>query len=165
MQSGLQARQQQFGELAYRRNEPLNVLSALRTGSQVTAPSYVNSSQQATTAGADLLGAAGMQYNAQMGDFNAQQAAQQNFNQGLMGLGGAGIMAFSDIRMKENIKQIHWLPNGLPVYEFEYKPEFKEIAGHGVHIGVMAQEVEMVKPEAVITNADGYKMVNYGLLT
>jgi hypothetical protein len=29
----------------------------------------------------------------------------------------------------------------------------------------MAQEVEMVKPEAVITNANGYKMVNYGLLT
>jgi hypothetical protein len=164
LQSGLQARQQQFGELAYRRNEPLNVLSALRTGSQVTAPSYVNSSQQATTAGADLLGAAGMQYNAQMGDFNAKQAAQQNFNQGLMGLGGAGIMAFSDIRMKENIKQIHWLPNGLPVYTYEYKPEFKDIAGHGVHIGVMAQEVEMIKPEAVITNANGYKMVNYGLL-
>ena len=165
LQAGLQARQQQLGELAYRRNEPLNVLSALRTGSQVTAPSYVNSSQQATTAGADLLGAAGMQYNAQMGDFNAQQAAQQNFNQGLMGLGGAGIMAFSDIRMKEKIKQIHWLPNGLPVYTYEYKPEFKDIAGHGVHIGVMAQEVEMVKPEAVITNANGYKMVNYGLLS
>jgi hypothetical protein len=67
--------------------------------------------------------------------------------------------------MKENIKQIHWLPNGLPVYEYEYKPEFKDIAGHGVHIGVMAQEVEMVKPEAVITNANGYKMVNYGLLS
>jgi hypothetical protein len=165
LQAGLQARQQQLGELAYRRNEPLNVLSALRTGSQVTAPSYVNSSQQATTAGPDLLGAAGMQYNAQMGDFNAQQAAQANFNQGLMGLGGAGIMKYSDIRMKENIKQIHWLPNGLPVYEYEYKPEFKDIAGHGVHIGVMAQQVEMVKPEAVITNANGYKMVNYGLLS
>jgi len=164
LQAGLQARQQGFNELAYRRNEPLNVLSALRTGSQVTAPSYVNSSQQATTAGPDLLGAAGMQYNAAMGDFNQKQAAQQNFNQGLMGLGGAGVMAFSDIRMKENIKQIHWLPNGLPVYEYEYKPEFKDIAGHGVHIGVMAQEVEMVKPEAVITNANGYKMVNYGLL-
>jgi hypothetical protein len=165
LQAGLQARQQQLGELAYRRNEPLNVLSALRTGSQVTAPTYVNSSQQATTAGPDLLGAAGMQYNAQMGDFNAQQAAQANFNQGLMGLGGAGIMKYSDIRMKENIKQVHWLPNGLPVYEYEYKPEFKDIAGHGKHIGVMAQEVEQVMPEAVITNSNGYKMVNYGLLT
>jgi hypothetical protein len=160
-----QARQQGLQEQAYLRNEPLNTLSAVRTGAQVQGPQFVNSFNQATTQGADLLGAAGMQYNAQMGDFNARQAAQQNFNQGLMGLGGAGIMAFSDIRMKENIKQIHWLPNGLPVYTYEYKPEFKDIAGHGVHIGVMAQEVEMVKPEAVITNADGYKMVNYGLLT
>jgi len=105
-----------------------------------------------------------MGYNAQMGDFNQKQAAQQNFNQGLMGLGGAGIMAFSDIRMKENIKQINWLPNGLPVYQFEYKSEFKDIAGHGQFVGVMAQDVEMVRPEAVLTNSNGYKMVNYGVL-
>jgi hypothetical protein len=160
-----QARQQGLQEQAYLRNEPLNTLSAVRTGSQVQGPQFVNSFNQATTQGADLLGAAGMQYNAQMGDFNQKQAAQQNFNQGLMGLGGAGIMAFSDIRMKENIKQIHWLPNGLPVYEFEYKPEFKDIAGYGKFVGVMAQEAELVQPEAVITNANGYKMVNYGLLT
>ena len=159
-----QAQQQAYNQALTQYNMPLNTLSALRTGAQVQNPSFVNSAQQATTSGADLLGAAGMQYNAQMGDFNAKQAAQQNFNQGLMGLGGAGIMAFSDIRMKENIKQIHWMPNGLPVYEYEYKPEFKDIAGHGKHIGVMAQEVELVQPEAVITNANGYKMVNYGVL-
>jgi hypothetical protein len=162
---GQQARQQALTEQAYLRNEPLNTLSAVRTGSQVTGPQFVNSFNQATTAGPDLLGAAGMQYNAQMGDFNAQQAAQANFNQGLMSLGGAGI-ARSDIRTKENIEHIGWLPNGLPVYTYDYKPEFRDdpFAGHGKHIGVMAQEVELVKPEAIITDADGYKMVNYGLL-
>jgi hypothetical protein len=160
---GSQANQQAFNQEMTKYNMPLNTLSALRSGSQVQNPSFVNSAQQATTSGADILGAAQMGYNAQMGDFNQKQAAQQNFNQGLMGLAGAGIMA-SDIRMKENIKQIHWLPNGLPVYEFEYKPEFKDIAGHGKFVGVMAQEVELVQPEAVITNADGYKMVNYGAL-
>jgi hypothetical protein len=159
-----QAQQQAYNQAMTQYNMPLNTLSALRTGAQVQNPSFVNSAQQATTSGADILGAAQMGYNAQMGDFNQKQAAQQNFNQGLMGLGGAGIMAFSDIRMKENIKQIHWLPNGLPVYEFEYKPEYKDIAGHGKFVGVMAQEVELVQPEAVITNADGYKMVNYGAL-
>jgi hypothetical protein len=160
---GSQANQQAFNQEMTKYNMPLNTLSALRSGSQVQNPSFVNSAAQANTSGADILGAAQMGYNAQMGDFNAKQAAQQNFNQGLMGLAGAGIMA-SDIRMKENIKQIHWLPNGLPVYEFEYKPEFKDIAGHGKFVGVMAQEVELVQPEAVITNADGYKMVNYGAL-
>jgi hypothetical protein len=163
---GQQARQSALQEQAYLRNEPLNTLSAVRTGSQVTGPQFVNSAQQATTAGPDLLGAAGMQYNAQMGDFNAKQAAQQNFNQGLMGLGGAGIMKYSDIRTKENIKQIHWLPNGLPIYEYEYKPEFKDhpLAGHGKFVGVMAQEVEQMYPQAVTTLDNGYKAVNYGLL-
>jgi hypothetical protein len=161
---GSQANQQAFNQALTKYNMPLNTLSALRSGSQVQNPSFVNAPQQATTSGADILGASQMGYNAQLGNFNQQQAAQAGFNQGLMGLGGAGIMAFSDIRMKENIKQIHWLPNGLPVYEYEYKPEFKDIAGHGKFVGVMAQEVEMVQPEAVITNADGYKMVNYGVL-
>jgi len=160
---GLQARQQQLGELAYRRNEPLNVLSALRTGSQVTAPTYVNSAQQATTAGPDLLGAAGMQYNAQMGDFNAKQAAQANLNQGLFSLGSS---AMSDVRLKENIKAIGVMDNGLTLYSFEYKDEVKShpLAGDGIHVGVMAQEVEQVFPYAVKTLDDGYKVVDYGLL-
>jgi len=163
---GQQARQQALTEQAYLRNEPLNTLSAVRTGSQVTGPQFVNSAQQATTAGPDLLGAAGMQYNAQMGDFNAQQAAQQNFNQGLMGLGSAGIAKYSDIRTKENIKHIAWLPNGLPVYTYEYKNEFKDhpLAGHGTHTGVMAHEVEAMYPNAVITLDNGYKAVDYGQL-
>jgi hypothetical protein len=163
---GQQANQQAYNQALTNYNLPLNTLSALRTGAQVQNPSFVNSAQQATTGGADLLGASQMGYNAQMGNFNAQQAAQQGMNSGLMSLGGtlgaAAIM--SDIRTKEHIKAIGWLPNGLPVYEYEYKPEWKNEAGHGKFIGVMAQEVEMVKPEAVFTRPDGYKMVNYGVL-
>ena len=163
---GQQANQQAFGQELTKYNIPLNTLSALRSGAQVQNPTFVNAPQQATTSGADVLGATQMGYNAQMGNFNAQQAAQQGFNSGLMGLGGtlgaAAIM--SDIRTKENIKAIGWLPNGLPVYEYEYKPEWKAEAGHGRFIGVMAQEVELVQPEAVITRPDGFKMVNYGAL-
>jgi hypothetical protein len=162
---GQQANQQAFNQELTKYNLPLNTLSALRTGAQVQNPSFVNSAQQATTSGPDILGASQMGYNAQMGDFNQKQAAQQNFNQGLMGLGAAGIMA-SDIRMKENIKQIHWMPNGLPVYEYKYKSEFKDhpLAGHGKFVGVMAQEAEQMYPQAVTTLDNGYKAVNYGLL-
>jgi hypothetical protein len=163
---GQQANQQAYNQALTNYNLPLNTLSALRTGAQVQNPTFVNSAQQATTSGPDLLGAAQMGYNAQMGDFNAKQAAQQSMNSGLMGLGGtlgaAAIM--SDIRTKEHIKQVGFLPNGLSVYEYEYKPEWKDEAGHGKFIGVMAQEVELVQPEAVITRFDGYKMVNYGVL-
>jgi hypothetical protein len=163
---GNQAQQQQYNQALTQYNMPLNTLSALRTGAQVQNPTFQNAPQQATTAGADLLGAASQQYNAAMGGFNAQQAAQANLNSGLMGLGGTlGAAALmSDIRTKENITQVYWLPNGLPVYTYEYKPEYKDEAGHGVHIGVMAQEVEMVQPEAVITRADGIKLVDYGVL-
>jgi hypothetical protein len=131
----------------------------------VQGPQFVNSAQQATTAGPDILGASQMGYNAQMGDFNARQAAQANFNQGLMGLAGAGIMR-SDIRTKENIKPVGVMPNGLTLYSFEYKDEFKQdkYAGDGIHVGVMAQEVEQVFPYAVKTLDDGYKVVDYGLL-
>lgn len=165
-QFGNQAQQQAYNQALTNYNLPLNTLSALRTGAQVQNPTFQNAPQQATTAGADLLGAANAGYNAQMGGFNAAQAAQGNLNSGLMGLGGtlgaAAIM--SDIRTKENIKAIGWLPNGLPVYEYEYKPEYKSEAGYGKHIGVMAQEVEQVMPEAVITRADGIKLVDYGVL-
>lgn len=163
---GLQARQRGFEELAYQRNEPINTLNAVRSGAQVTGPQFVNSAQQATTAGPDLLSAAQMGYNAQMGDFNAKQAAQSNLNQGLMGLAGAGIMKYSDPRTKENIKPIGVMDNGLTLYSFEYKDEFKnrDYAGHGVHVGVMADEVEQIFPYAVRTLDDGYKVVDYGLI-
>ena len=161
---GQQARQSALQEQAYLRNEPLNTLSAVRTGAQVQGPTFVNPAQQANTAGADILGATQMGYNANLGATNAQNAANSAMTQGLFSLGGAALM--SDIRTKENIKHIAWLPNGLPVYTYEYKDEFKDhpLAGHGTHTGVMAQEVEAMYPNAVITLANGYKAVDYGQL-
>jgi len=163
---GQQARQSALQEQAYLRNEPINTLSAVRTGAQVTGPQFVNSAQQATTAGPDLLGASQMGYNAQMGAYNAQQAQNANMMGGLMGLAGAGIMKYSDMRLKEKIKPIGVMDNGLTLYSFEYKDEVKShpLAGDGVHVGVMAQEVEQVFPYAVKTLDDGYKVVDYGLL-
>ena len=160
---GQQARQSALQEQAYLRNEPLNTLSAVRTGAQVQGPQFVNSYNQATTAGPDILGAAQMGYNAQMGDFNAKQAAQANLNQGLFSLGSS---AMSDIRLKENIRPVGVMPNGLTLYSFEYVDKVKShpLAGEGIHVGVMAQEVEQVFPYAVKTLHDGYKVVDYGLL-
>jgi len=161
---GQQARGQALQEQAYLRNEPLNTLNAVRTGSQVQGPSFVNPAMQANTAGPDILGATQMGYNAQLAASNAQNAANNAMTQGLFSLGGAALM--SDIRTKENIKAIGWLPNGLPVYTYEYKDEFKDhpLAGHGTHTGVMAHEVEAMYPNAVITLDNGYKAVDYGKL-
>jgi hypothetical protein len=102
---GQQARQQGLQEQAYLRNEPLNTLNAVRTGSQVQGPTFVNSANQANTAGADILGATQMGYNAQMGAANAKNAANNAMTQGLFSLGSAALM--SDIRTKENLSLIH----------------------------------------------------------
>jgi hypothetical protein len=162
--TGLQANQQAYNQAMTNYNMPLNTLSALRSGSQVQNPTFVNSVQQATTAGPDLLGAAQMGYNANLAGTNAQNAANNSMTSGLFSLGGAALM--SDIRTKENIEIIGVAENGLTVYKYEYKPEFKdhELAGSGVHYGYMAQEVEQVYPYAVRTLNDGYKVVDYGLL-
>lgn len=94
-QTGLQANQQGFQQLGYMRNEPINTLNAVRTGSQVSSPNFVNNiAQQATTQGADLLGAAQMQNNAAQAASNASNASSSSLTSGLMGLGGAAMMAF-----------------------------------------------------------------------
>jgi hypothetical protein len=70
----------------------------------------------------------------------------------------------SDIRAKENIELVGKTPAGLNIYEFDYKPEFKDASGHGRFRGVMAQEVEQIIPEAVAVDTDGYLMVDYSLV-
>jgi hypothetical protein len=88
---GSRMRQQQFGEQAYMRNEPINTLNAVRSGSQVTGPSgyFVNAPQQATTSGADYLSAAGMTGNAAIAQANAENAQRNAMIQGLFSIGSS----------------------------------------------------------------------------
>lgn len=161
--TGLNANQQAFQQAAYNQMQPINVINALRTGSQVQNPSFANTPMQANVAGPDLLGAANASYQNQLAAYNAQQAARSGFMGGLMSLGGSlGAAAISDIRLKKNIKKIGKLRKGINIYSFEYI-KHKDLP-KGEHIGVMAQEVEKVIPEAVITMADGYKAVDYALI-
>ena len=61
---------------------------------------------------------------------------------------------FSDIRLKKNIQRIGTRSDGLGVYEFEYT------WGGGRQIGLMAQEVLGIYPDAV-GQSDGYLTVDY----
>jgi hypothetical protein len=80
---------------------------------------------------------------------------------------GLDSLSGSDIRIKENIEKIGELPNGLGLYEFEYRPEFKDhpLCGRGRFRGVMAHEVAQHTPEAVVPMGNGYNAVNYGLIS
>jgi hypothetical protein len=159
-QLGNQAQQQGFQQAAYNQMQPINVINALRTGSQVQNPSYASTPQQANVAGADILGATQQGYNAQLGAVNAQNAASGNFMSGLMGLGGAYLM--SDENLKTDIKRIGTHDLGMGIYSYSYKDGYN--LPTGIQVGVMAQEVEKVIPEAVIVTDSGFKAVNYAML-
>lgn len=70
----------------------------------------------------------------------------------------------SDRSIKENIVQIGTHPLGIGLYLFDYKLEYQEAGDDGRQFGVMADEVQAVRPEAVFMHPDGYKMVNYAML-
>jgi hypothetical protein len=70
----------------------------------------------------------------------------------------------SDLNAKQDIQKIGSLENGINLYKYEYKPEFRDQWGHGPQIGVIAQEVELIMPEAVVSTEDGYKVVNYSMV-
>lgn len=73
--------------------------------------------------------------------------------------GASNIMAmFSDERLKENIEPVGELYDGTNVYRYRYKGDPTP------RIGVMAQEIEKVRPDAVV-EVGGWKAVDYGRAT
>lgn len=91
--AGQKARQQAIQEQEFFRTEPLNILNAVRSASPVTVPQFQG--YQGTNVGAaPIFNAATQGYNAQLGQYNANQAQQGNFMSGLFGLGAAGIGAY-----------------------------------------------------------------------
>jgi hypothetical protein len=132
-------------------NNQASMLSGLPIASAATTP---NTSTISTIAG-DLSGLTGI-YDALSGNPNGNTS-------GSSGTTGGSNGTTSDIRAKENIIRIDVRPDGLFIYEFDYKPEFKNTptAGHGRYRGLMAQEVERVYPNAVFTLDSGYKAIDY----
>ena len=70
----------------------------------------------------------------------------------------------SDKRLKENIKSIGTSKNGHKLYTWDWNDKAKELGINDPTTGVIAQEVMKYMPEAVSKNANGYYMVNYGVL-
>jgi Protein of unknown function (DUF3300) len=74
------------------------------------------------------------------------------------GGGGGGGGRRSDIRLKHDIALIGRLDDGLGFYRFSYNGSDK------AYVGVMAQEVQTVAPDAVTRGRDGYLRVFYDKL-
>lgn len=75
---------------------------------------------------------------------------------------GSGVMKpASDRSIKENIVRVGVHPLGIGLYLFDYKRPYRTSCGEGRQFGVMADEVEIVLPEAVSMHPHGYKTVDY----
>lgn len=153
-----QARQQALAEAIQMRQMPINEIAALSTGSQIQNPVF----QPYTGANVGAAPIAQTMQNAYAGAQNAynQDMASQNAQtSGLFSLAGAALPylpGFSDRRLKSNITRIGTHPLGIGIYEYDIFDRHE--------IGVMAQEVQQVLPEAIHIHPSGFMMVDYGRL-
>jgi len=76
----------------------------------------------------------------------------------LGGVHSLGGLHHSDARLKRDIVALGRLSNGLNIYRFRY------VGQNQFYVGVMAQEVEAIVPDAVAPGSDGYLQVDYDRL-
>lgn len=140
------------------RNQPINEISALTSGTQVNNPQF-SQYQAGTIRPTDVAG----QYNhydqMRMQAYQAEVQASNARMSGLFGLGSSligGAFRFSDVRLKSDITRLADDPRGFGWYGYRI--------GARAEIGVLAHEVARVLPAAVAVHPSGYLMVNYGAL-
>lgn len=92
------------------------------------------------------------------GNSTGTQVQQANPWTSALGVGMMAASMYSDERMKEDIKEVGETHDGQKVYSYRYKGDPR------TQLGLLAQEVEEHKPEAV-GSAGGMRMVDYKAAT
>jgi hypothetical protein len=160
------ARQDYLTEQYALRNQPINEISALLSGGQVSRPDF-RSTPINTIPTTDVAGLMNTNFSQQFGNYKQQQDSTNQLIGGLFGLGGniakAYAMMPSDRRLKEDIHKIGSVMAGtpqkvqeMPVYEYSYKDDPSSTR----HIGPMAQDVEKVDPGAVAKDRRGTRYID-----
>lgn len=164
-----QTRNQYLSELYAQRNQPINEISALLSGSQLSQPQWANWNQ-AQIPTTDIAGLINQNFAQQSA--NAQMQSQLFGNiLGAAGNIGTGLALRSDRKVKENIHRIGTVFSAtehpveeptsagaladdepgrrkrLPIYSYSYKDDPTSTR----HVGPMAQDVEKTDPGAVTT--------------
>lgn len=108
-------------------------------------------------------------YNTQIQNaYRAEDAARKQGKSALMGgiaqtattIGVGALLMFSDERLKENLIPVGKANNGLTIYIGNYTKESGLDDGKP-HLFLIAQEVQKVRPEAVVKTESGYLAVDY----
>ncbi len=156
-----QLRQAAIAEEMQRRGMSLNEMNALLTGQQVGMTAMPQFNAAASSQPVQYNQAAQNQYQAGLDAFNAQNMANNSTMSGLFSLGSSALSAapfmFSDSRLKRIIRRIGSI-KGIPLYVYKY------LGNSAEEVGVIAQEVQKVRPDLVTRHRNGYLMVNYKAL-
>jgi hypothetical protein len=171
-----QLRQQALQEQYARRNQPINEISALLSGSQIQQPNFLNTPQNQIPT-TDIAGLINQNFAQNFQNYQQQNQNSQSLLGGILGAAGnigRGYLA-SDVRVKKDIHRLGTVfaatkqplvsdsiadadsdeIKKLPIYSYSYKDDPSSTQ----HIGPMAQDVEKVDPEAVRT-IRGVKHIN-----
>lgn len=165
---------QMFSQATTEYQMPETMAGTLAALGAPTTPnaSFVQTPQLSVTP-ANYEGDVATSDQANMAAYQAQLQQSNAMMSGLFGMGSAalgglaksgaltsllGSAALSDCRLKTDIKRVGVLDNGLPVYTFRFIND----PNKQVHMGLMAQDVEKVRPEAVV-ELNGFKAVYYDL--
>jgi hypothetical protein len=148
------ARNQYMSEQYALRNQPINEISALLSGSQINNPNFVNTpnNQIPTT---DVAGLINTRFSQDMDIYKQESANYNAMMGGLMGMAG-GMMKMSDRARKDDIHKIATVFSAsddggskkLPIYSYTYKDD----PDNTPQIGPMAQDVEKIDRGAVQTH-------------
>jgi hypothetical protein len=122
--------------------------------STTRSASTTQSGQQRTTSGRNAS-ATTSQASSRRASFRSTGAGHSWSGGGSYG----GSRHPSDIRLKEDMVPLGRLDNGIGVYRFRYRGN-----DHTRYVGVMAQEVQTIVPNAVSRRRDGYLLVDYDML-
>lgn len=151
--NNLASREQALSELLRQRGQPLAELGQLQ--GLLGMPGFQGAGLGQAP---QLLQAGGLQGAADFRNWQARQQAQADlYGAGMDLLGtGASLAPFflSDERAKVEVRRlpVEVLP-GVPAATFRYRPEAG--LGSALHLGVVAQDLARVRPEAVRAREDG----------
>ena len=146
-------RNQYIAEQYALRNQPINEISSLLSGSQVTNPNFLNTPNN-QIANTDVAGIINNRFNQDMSIYQQQSQQYNQLMGGIFGMMG-GMMRMSDERMKDVGPKLgtvfaadpHEDERALPIYAYTYKDDPTKTP----QAGPMAQDVEKINRRAVKT--------------
>lgn len=148
--------EQAEGRAAGRLGEFQSRLAGIAGAGQTAATFTGQLGQQTGANVANLLGTAGQ---ARASGILGAQQADALATQQVLQLGSAAASAFSDMRLKKNIKKVGEA-NGHNWYSWTWNNLANKLGLHGEDNGVIANEIQITNPH-LITERSGFLTVNY----